>query len=246
MPELTSRFGQQTVSPQERQRLIRDVFREVAPRYDLMNDLMSFGIHRAWKKTLAKNIPSDAGSTLLDLAGGTGDVANLLAVDHRCQVIVCDPSLQMMQIGRPRCARNILWLAGTAEAIPLANGCTDTVVIAFGIRNVTQIESALAEILRVLKPGGRFYCLEFSRPAAPIRPLYQWYSKMIIPRLGAWVSGNRAAYQYLIESIRDFPEQDELASIIEQAGFANTRYQNLSFGIACLHTASRPMNCESV
>jgi demethylmenaquinone methyltransferase/2-methoxy-6-polyprenyl-1,4-benzoquinol methylase len=243
MPELSRKFGKQPVSPGQRQRLIRDVFRQVAPRYDLMNDLMSFGIHRIWKRTLVRSMNTDAGSVVLDLAGGTGDVANLLAVKNRCQVIVCDPGLQMMRAGRPRRSNQIHWLAGTAEAIPVANDCLDAVVIAFGMRNVTRLEDALGDVLRVLKPGGRFYCLEFSQPAIFLRPAYQWYSRLVIPRLGAWVSGNRAAYQYLIESIEGFPEQGELKSIIEQAGFLDVCYRNLSFGIVCLHTATRPKLC---
>jgi len=240
MSELSNRFGQRQVSPQERQQLIRDVFRQVASRYDLMNDLMSFGIHRAWKRKLARMIDASAGPVILDLAGGTGDVATLLARDENAQVIVCDPSLPMMHAGRPRCPRQIQWLAGTAEEIPVANDSIDSVMIAFGIRNVTQIEDALIEILRVLRPGGHFYCLEFSQPVAFIRPVYEWYSKKVIPRLGACVSGNRGAYQYLIDSIEGFPAQDALKSIIEQAGFQNVAYRNLSFGIACLHTATRP------
>ena len=245
MPDLSSKFGQRTVSPEQRQRLIRNVFRQVATRYDLMNDLMSFGIHRVWKKVLANDMTRDPGTVVLDLAGGTGDVANLLAIDDDSQVIVCDPSLQMMLAGQPRRFGQIQWLAGTAEAIPLASGCIDMVAIAFGIRNVTQIECALSEILRVLKPGGRFFCLEFSQPAVCIRPFYRWYSRFVIPRLGALVSGNRAAYQYLIESIRDFPEQDELKSIVEQAGFVDVAYRNLSFGIACLHAGARPNPLKS-
>jgi demethylmenaquinone methyltransferase/2-methoxy-6-polyprenyl-1,4-benzoquinol methylase len=145
-----------------------------------------------------------------------------------------------MDAGRERDLREIRWLAGTGEAIPLADGSVDTVTIAFGIRNVTSMESALAEILRVLRPGGRFLCLEFSRPVAPVRPFYEVFNRTVIPRLGAWVSRNPEAYRYLIESIRRFPDQREMQGILETAGFVDVRWRNQSFGIACLHEGTRP------
>lgn len=231
-------FGRQTVTTDERRRRIRRVFEAVAPRYDLMNDLMSFGIHRLWKRTLAKGVAGLAG-TMVDLAGGTGDVARLLAGAGR-RVVVCDPSLAMMGEGRARDANGIEWLAGEAERLPLADGSVDLLTVAFGLRNATHLEAALAEIRRVLKPGGRFVCLEFSRPAWWLAPFYDLYSFLVIPRLGALVAREPAAYQYLVESIRRFPDQREFAAAVAQAGFAAVRWRNLSFGIACIHTAEVP------
>ncbi len=157
------------------------------------------------------------------------------------EVIVCDPSLEMMHAGRPRVSPHIDWLAGTGESIPVRDDSVDTLTIAFGIRNVTRIDTALAEIHRVLRPGGRFLCLEFSKPWAPIRPIYEFFSRTVIPRLGAWVSGNTDAYEYLIESIRRFPDQEEMKTLIESAGFRDVSYKNFSLGIACLHIGVKAM-----
>jgi demethylmenaquinone methyltransferase/2-methoxy-6-polyprenyl-1,4-benzoquinol methylase len=187
-----------------------------------------------WKRRLARQAEVRAGQTVVDLAGGTGDVARLMAADG-AHVLVCDPSLPMMHAGRRRDVAAVKWLAGTGERIPLADASVDTVTIAFGIRNVTSLEAALHEVLRVLKPGGRFLCLEFSHPWAPIKPFYDLFSFLLIPRLGAWIARDPDAYTYLVESIRRFPNQKEMRRIMEQAGFADVSYRNLSFGIACLH-----------
>jgi demethylmenaquinone methyltransferase/2-methoxy-6-polyprenyl-1,4-benzoquinol methylase len=236
---LDQTFGQQAVSPDQRRERIRQVFNTVAPRYDLMNDLMSFGIHRWWKRRLASAARVQAGQRVLDLAGGTGDVACLMA-GKGAQVMVCDPSLAMMAQGRLRGLDELSWLAGIGERIPLADNSVDTLTISFGIRNVTHLDSALTEALRVLKPGGRFLCLEFSRPWAPIRPFYDFFSFHAIPRLGAWVGRDPEAYTYLVESIRRFPDQQEMAGMMRQAGFAEVGFANFSFGIACLHRGSKP------
>jgi demethylmenaquinone methyltransferase/2-methoxy-6-polyprenyl-1,4-benzoquinol methylase len=229
-------FGDQVVAPDERRRRIRQVFDVVAPRYDLMNDLMSFGIHRLWKRTLARRCVSVSGQ-IVDLAGGTGDVARLLVGAGR-SVAVCDPSLPMMSAGR-RSTDAIHWLAGEAEALPLADASVDLLTVSFGLRNATLLPAALKEIHRVLKPGGRFVCLEFSRPQWWLAPGYDLYSRLVIPRLGAAVAGQPSAYHYLIESIRRFPDQQAFASLIGAAGFESVRWENLSFGIACLHFATR-------
>jgi demethylmenaquinone methyltransferase/2-methoxy-6-polyprenyl-1,4-benzoquinol methylase len=236
--DLSRTFGYAAVDPDERERRIRRVFEGVAPRYDLMNDVMSLGIHRLWKRAMARAAAPRAGQVVVDLAGGTGDVAALLAGPDR-QVLVCDPSERMMAEGRAR-GRRLDWLAGTGEAIPLADGSVDTVTIAFGLRNMTRLEACLDEMLRVLKPGGRCLILEFSRPWAPIRPFYDAYSFAVIPRLGAWVARQPEAYAYLIESIRRFPDQRALAALMEARGFTGVAWRNLSFGIACLHSGSRP------
>jgi demethylmenaquinone methyltransferase/2-methoxy-6-polyprenyl-1,4-benzoquinol methylase len=178
------------------------------------------------------------GQLLVDLAGGTGDVADKLA-GHDRKVIVVDPSDAMMRVGRETRHHRVRWVAGTAEALPLPDACVDAVTMAFGIRNVTRLDAALADIRRVLKPGGRFLCLEFSRPAAPLRPVYERYNEWIIPRLGAAIARDPEAYQYLIESIRRFPDQEAFKDILEEAGFEDVRYRNVSFGIACIHIAAR-------
>ena len=239
MDKLSESFGTRQVTAGEREALIRGVFRRVARRYDLMNDLMSFGIHRLWKRSLAWAVDPRPGQVLVDLAGGTGDVADKLA-GHDRRVIVVDPSAAMMRVGRETRHHRIRWLAGTAEAIPLPEASVDTVTMAFGIRNVTRLDAALADILRVLKPGGRFLCLEFSRPAALLRPVYERYNEVVIPRLGAAIARDPEAYQYLIESIRRFPDQETFKTILEDAGFVDVRYRNVSFGIACIHIAVRP------
>ncbi|MBA4176306.1 MAG: bifunctional demethylmenaquinone methyltransferase/2-methoxy-6-polyprenyl-1,4-benzoquinol methylase [Leptothrix sp. (in: Bacteria)] len=239
MNELSRSFGKQTVDEIEREQRIRRVFEAVAARYDLMNDLMSMGIHRLWKRSFVKLAAPRDGQFIVDLAGGTGDVAALMAGPGR-RVAVCDPSLPMMQVGQARGHAGVEWLEGTGEAIPLPAASVDTLTIAFGIRNVTRIEDALREIHRVLKPGGRFLCLEFSTPYAPVRPFYNLFSFTVIPRLGAWIAKSPEAYTYLVESIRRFPDQRSFQRLIEQAGFVSVSYRNLSFGIACIHAGTRP------
>jgi len=237
--ELSRSFGKATVEEGEREQRIRRVFESVARRYDLMNDLMSLGIHRRWKRKLVELAAPHAGQRIVDLAGGTGDVAALMAgLDRR--VTVVDPSEPMMAVGRARGRCDIDWRVGTAEKLPLADASVDTLTMAFGIRNVTRLEPALAEVLRVLKPGGRFLCLEFSTPAAWLRPFYNLFSFTVIPRLGSWIARSPEAYVYLVESIRRFPDQRDFQRLIEQAGFVGVHYRNLSFGIACIHVGARP------
>ncbi|HSD55385.1 MAG TPA: class I SAM-dependent methyltransferase [Burkholderiales bacterium] len=238
MSNLSRSFGYQNVEPAERERRIRAMFDTVAPRYDLMNDLMSMGTHRLWKRVFARMAAPHAGQVIVDLAGGTGDIAALMAGADRL-VAVCDPSLPMMEAGRQRGRDGLAWLAGTGERLPFADGTVDTLTISFGIRNVTDMPAALAEIRRVLKPGGRFLCLEFSKAWAPVRPFYNLFSFTVIPRLGAWVARAPEAYNYLIESIRRFPDQEEMKAIMERAGFADVRYRNLTFGIACIHVGTK-------
>jgi demethylmenaquinone methyltransferase/2-methoxy-6-polyprenyl-1,4-benzoquinol methylase len=239
MTDLSRTFGKHSVDEHEREQRIRRVFQAVAARYDLMNDLMSLGIHRLWKRRLVRMAAPAAGQRIIDLAGGTGDVAALMAAPDR-QVTVCDPSAAMMAVGRARGHLHVHWLEGAGESIPLPSASVDTVTIAFGIRNVTRIEDALAEVLRVLKPGGRFLCLEFSTPHAPVRPFYNLFSFTVIPRLGAWIARSPEAYTYLVESIRRFPDQRAFKGLIEQAGFVDVGYSNLSLGIAAIHTGTRP------
>ena len=240
-PEALSRsFGNQRVEEHEREQRIRRVFEAVARRYDLMNDLMSLGIHRLWKRRLVRLAAPRAGQRIVDLAGGTGDVAALMAGPDR-NVTVVDPSAAMMAVGRGRGQRDVDWLPGSAENLPLDDASIDTLTIAFGIRNATRIDLALVEILRVLKPGGRLLCLEFSTPVAWLRPVYELFSFSVIPRLGAWIADAPEAYTYLVESIRRFPDQPSFQRLIEEAGFERVSYRNLSLGIACIHIGSRPL-----
>ena len=231
-------FGFESVSSDDRKKRIRHVFEVVATRYDLMNDFMSFGIHRLWKKRLLKLAAPKAGQRIVDLAGGTGDIARGMAAADRT-VIIVDPSLAMMNVGRTRGMEHVACLGGSGEAIPLEDNSVDTLTIAFGIRNMTHMQKALEEITRVLKPGGCYLCLEFSKPMALLRPFYNLYSYLVIPRLGAMVARQPAAYTYLIESIRRFPDQQETVQMMERAGLTDVKYKNLSFGIACLHTGTK-------
>jgi demethylmenaquinone methyltransferase/2-methoxy-6-polyprenyl-1,4-benzoquinol methylase len=243
MSRLDHSFGFREVTPAERQSSIRAVFTAIAPRYDLMNDLMSFGIHRLWKRGMARAVATPGGGVAVDLAGGTGDMARLLARDPRRRVWVCDPSVSMMTAGRGKRQREsapIGWVGGEAEALPFADASIDLITISFGLRNATRPEVALREAWRVLKPGGRFFCLEFSRPQFWLKPFYDLYSWLIIPRLGAAVAGQPAAYHYLIESIRRFPDQPTFAAMLTAAGFHHVAWRNMSFGIACLHSGERP------
>jgi demethylmenaquinone methyltransferase/2-methoxy-6-polyprenyl-1,4-benzoquinol methylase len=237
--ELSATFGYECVTPAERERRIRALFQSVAGRYDLMNDMMSFGIHRLWKRAMAKAASPRAGEVIVDLAGGTGDMARLMAGPGR-EVVVCDPSPAMMAVGRMRCPDSVRFVEGSGESMPFADNSVDMVTIAFGLRNVTSLGASLREVCRVLKPGGRFLCMEFSRPFCLIRPFYDAWSYTVIPRLGAWVAKEPAAYDYLIESIRRFPPQRELARSFEEAGLTEVGWRNLSFGIACLHWGTKP------
>jgi demethylmenaquinone methyltransferase/2-methoxy-6-polyprenyl-1,4-benzoquinol methylase len=248
---LASSFGYQEVPPEHKSRLVGELFARVAERYDLMNDLMSAGVHRLWKAALIDWLAPRPGMRLLDVAGGTGDIAFRIldrAAQHpgpTPEVIVCDINPAMLEVGRDRALdqnrlAGLHFLCADAEALPLPARSVDGYTIAFGIRNVTHIERALAEARRVLRPGGRFLCLEFSRlQLAPLERLYEAYSFTVVPWLGERVAGDRPAYQYLVESIRRFPEQATFAQLIERAGLGQVRWRNLSGGIAALHSAWR-------
>ena len=240
-------FGFRRVPADEKPGLVRDVFDRVAGRYDLMNDLMSGGIHRLWKQEFIDRLNPRPGETILDVAGGTGDIALGILRRRGAQgpLIVCDLTPAMVAAGRDRAIdeghlAGIEWLCGDAEALPVAGASIDAYAIAFGLRNVTHIDAALAEARRVLKPGGRFFCLEFSRVRSPaFARLYDLYSFHVLPRLGRLVARDGEAYRYLVESIRRFPAQDELAARIEAAGLGLARYRNLTGGIAAIHSAWR-------
>jgi demethylmenaquinone methyltransferase/2-methoxy-6-polyprenyl-1,4-benzoquinol methylase len=245
----SAHFGSRKVPLADKQALIDDVFHSVAHRYDLMNDLMSFGLHRAWKDALvtAVNPPRGRPSALLDIAGGTGDVAfrAIAAGGERVHVTVCDINADMLAVGRERAAARglgeaITFIEANAEALPFADRSFDAATIAFGIRNVPRIERALAEAFRVLKTGGHFLCLEFSAVDVPgLAGLYDFYSFNVIPALGRAVIGDAEAYRYLVESIRRFPAPQAFAAMLLEAGFARVSHQVMTGGIVALHSGWR-------
>jgi demethylmenaquinone methyltransferase/2-methoxy-6-polyprenyl-1,4-benzoquinol methylase len=243
-------FGFTTVPLGEKQARVDDVFHSVAQRYDLMNDLMSGGLHRAWKDALvmAVNPPrSDTPFALLDLAGGTGDIAlrTIEAGGAGTRVTVLDINSGMLEVGRARAAERgrddvIAFVEGNAEELPFPNKSYDVVTIAFGIRNVPRIERALSEAHRVLKIGGRFLCLEFSSVDLPgLDKIYDFYSFNMIPAIGAAVTGDREAYQYLVESIRKFPKPKVFARMIEAAGFRRVSFTPMTGGVVAMHSGWR-------
>jgi demethylmenaquinone methyltransferase / 2-methoxy-6-polyprenyl-1,4-benzoquinol methylase len=245
----TAQFGARQVPLADKQALVDGVFRSVARRYDLMNDLMSFGLHRAWKDALvtAVNPPKSRPFALLDIAGGTGDVAMrvIAAGGESTRATVCDINADMLAVGRERAAASglaerITFTEGNAEALPFPDKSFDAATVAFGIRNVPRIEAALAEAFRVLKVGGRFLCLEFSAVDVPgLRTLYDLYSFNVIPALGRTIVGDAQSYRYLVESIRHFPHPSDFAAKLRVAGFARVSHQNWTGGIVALHSGWR-------
>ncbi len=246
----TTSFGFTEVPEGDRQRLVNEVFSEVADRYDLMNDLMSAGLHRIWKDDLITMLapPKSAQPfALLDVAGGTADIALRYAQagGAGCRAVVCDISPEMLAVGRRKVetaglSDRLEFVTGNAETLPFADRSFEACTIGFGIRNVTHIDRALAEAYRVLKTGGRFLCLEFSHVDVPILDrLYDLHSFQVIPRLGELAAGSSEPYRYLVESIRKFPPQDRFAEMIRAAGFERVTYRNLVGGIAAIHSAWR-------
>lgn len=243
----TTHFGFRDVPVSEKPALVGGVFRSVASRYDLMNDLMSGGLHRHWKEVLIDRLVPRPGMTLLDVAGGTGDVSLrfLKRLKGQGRATICDFTAAMLHEGRARpdvqpYAAALQWVCGDATALPFPDQSFDAYTISFGIRNVTRIEAALAEAYRVLKPGGRFLCLEFSHCTTPLLQwVYDRYSFNLIPPLGKLVAGDADSYQYLVESIRKFPNQIRFAQMITGAGFARVGYENMTQGIVALHSGWR-------
>jgi demethylmenaquinone methyltransferase/2-methoxy-6-polyprenyl-1,4-benzoquinol methylase len=236
-------FGYQSVTPQEKTARVTQVFESVAGKYDLMNDLMSFGIHRLWKRFAIQLTAVRAGERVLDLAGGTGDLAGLLTARSGAsgQVVLCDINAAMLNEGRNRMIDrglidNLHYVQADAEALPFADNSFDCITMAFGLRNVTVKENALASMQRVLKPGGRVVILEFSRPVLPgLKPLYDFYSFAALPLLGKLVANDAASYRYLAESIRMHPDQETLKEMMQHAGLERCEYFNMSGGIVAAH-----------
>ncbi len=238
-------FGFRTVPAAEKKPMVRAVFDSVAPRYDLMNDLMSLGVHRAWKRAFVAGLDPRPQRALLDLAGGTGDISFGWLERGGGPALLSDINASMLGVGRDRAAARghvagLALLVADAERLPLPDRCVDAVSIAFGLRNCTDKDAVLREARRVLRPGGRFHCLEFSRvEVAALRPLYDAWSFRVMPQLGRAVARDADSYRYLAESIRTFPPQEALAAMLRHAGFARVRVQNLSGGIAAIHTGWR-------
>jgi demethylmenaquinone methyltransferase/2-methoxy-6-polyprenyl-1,4-benzoquinol methylase len=247
MSERAATFGYRDVDPAEKPGLVRGVFDRVARRYDLMNDLMSGGVHRLWKDAAAARLNPQPGEMIIDCAGGTGDMARRFARmaeaarrrrgGAAARVVIIDYNEQMVRAGRARDHDpSILWAVGDAQALPVADSSANAYCISFGLRNVTEISRALTEARRVLRPGGRFLCLEFSRPTTEaLRRAYDAYSFSVIPAVGAAVAGDRGSYEYLVESIRRFPDQASLARLMTDAGFARVSVTNFSGGVCALH-----------
>lgn len=241
--EKTTHFGYREVAEDQKADLVKGVFSNVASKYDVMNDVMSVGVHRLWKDAMMDWLAPRAGQKLLDVAGGTGDIAfRFLQRAPDANAVVLDMTEGMLAEGRKRAeaeklAGKLDWVVGDAMALPFAENTFDVYTISFGIRNVTRIEEALAEAFRVLKPGGRLMVLEFSQlPNPAMQKAYDLYSFNIIPQMGKLIAQDRDSYQYLVESIRKFPNQDKFATLIRSAGFDNVKFRNLSMGIAALHS----------
>ncbi len=239
----TTHFGFQTVNEDAKAGMVHGVFSRVASKYDIMNDLMSLGIHRVWKDAMMDWLAPRPGQNLLDVAGGTGDVAfRFLKRAPGARATVCDMTESMLVEGQKRAeaedmAERLSWVVGDAMALPFEDSSFDVYTISFGIRNVTRIADALAEAFRVLRPGGRLMVLEFSQiPNDLMQAVYDAYSFNVIPVMGKIVANDRDSYQYLVESIRKFPSQEIFASMIREAGFDQVKYRNLSMGIAALHS----------
>lgn len=247
MSEDAATFGYRDVDPADKPGLVRGVFDSVAHRYDVMNDLMSGGVHRLWKDAAAARLNPQPGEVIVDCAGGTGDMARRFAKmataaqarrgGAAARVVVVDYNQKMIEAGRARGDDpNIVWAVGDAQTLPLPDASADAYCISFGLRNVTDIARALRDARRTLRPGGRFLCLEFSRPTTrALRRIYDAYSFRVIPAVGAAVAGDRQSYEYLVESIRRFPDQVRLAALMEGAGFSRVSISNFSGGVCALH-----------
>jgi len=241
--EQTTHFGFETVPEAEKAGKVQNVFNSVASKYDIMNDVMSMGIHRIWKEAMMDWLAPKPGQKLLDVAGGTGDISfKFLNRSGSGHATVLDITEKMLTEGRKRAEANQMldsldWVVGDAMSLPFADNSFDVYTISFGIRNVSQPQEALNEAFRVLQPGGRLMVLEFSKIPVPlIQKAYDLYSFKVIPTMGKLVANDRSSYQYLVESIRKFPDQETFLSMLQNAGFKNTSYRNLSIGIAALHS----------
>ncbi|CZI40972.1 TPA: bifunctional demethylmenaquinone methyltransferase/2-methoxy-6-polyprenyl-1,4-benzoquinol methylase UbiE [Legionella pneumophila subsp. pneumophila] len=241
----TTHFGFKSVDWNEKEKKVAEVFHSVAKNYDRMNDLMSLGIHHLWKRYTIELSHVRPGQSVLDLAGGSGDLTRLLSqkVGDSGQVVLADINAAMLHVGRDRLLdeglfKNIRYVQGNAQCLPFADNSFHCITMGFGLRNVTDKDEALQSMYRVCKPGGKLMVLEFSTPVFPgLKPVYDWYSFNILPKIGKFVANDEASYQYLAESIRMHPDQETLKAMIERVGFEDCHYHNLSGGIVALHIA---------
>ncbi|WP_010324718.1 bifunctional demethylmenaquinone methyltransferase/2-methoxy-6-polyprenyl-1,4-benzoquinol methylase UbiE [Marinobacterium stanieri] len=244
----TTHFGYQDVPVEEKVKRVADVFHSVAGKYDLMNDLMSGGIHRLWKRLTIDQSGVRRGHKVLDIAGGTGDLTRKFArmVGQEGKVVLADINDSMLKVGRDKLLNsgvtgNVEYVQANAECLPFDDNTFDVITIAFGLRNVTDQNAALASMLRVLKPGGKLMILEFSKTDNPaLTKMYDFYSFNILPQMGKVIAGDAESYRYLAESIRKHPDQETLKGMMDSAGFVNTRYQNMTGGVVALHTGIKP------
>ena len=241
----TASFGFRQVEANSKQSMVRGVFSSVAGNYDIMNDLMSGGMHRLWKNDFVSRVQASPHAAILDLAGGTGDIAVRLRKRTGAEITICDINHDMLKAGRARQFDSakfdgLRWVCGNAEHLPVPDQSLDVITISFGLRNVTNIQQALNDAYRALKPGGQFLCLEFSKVSVPlVAKIYDTYSFNVIPKIGQLVAHDKESYQYLVESIRMFPAQKELIKMMEKAGFGRTKYTNLTMGVVAIHQGWR-------
>jgi len=240
--EEITHFGFEDVRKAEKQGKVDEVFASVAPKYDLMNDVMSAGVHRLWKDHFISTLNPTSTTKLLDSAGGTGDIAfRYKNYAKHAEVTVCDINPNMLEVGKQRAEQlnlhDLQWVCSSAEDLPFENNSFNAYTISFGIRNCTNIDKVLSEAYRVLSPGGRFLCLEFSHvESAPVKTLYDWYSFNVLPVMGEVIAQDWKSYQYLAESIRKFPTQRHFKTMIEEVGFKAVTYENLTFGVCAIHS----------
>lgn len=247
MSEKQTYFGNKLIPEEQKEKKVREVFDSVAEKYDLMNDLMSMGTHRLWKRFVAEKTGLRPGQKAIDVAGGTGDISILMAdmVGEAGEVVIYDINHEMLKVGRDKCVdkgylKNLTYVQGNAEFISFEDNTFHCATVGFGIRNVTHLDAAFKEMTRVVKPGGKVICLEFSHPTSKLfSKLYDMYSVTFIPKIGELITGNKGAYEYLHESIRKFPPQEELKKIMEGAGLFKVKYYNLFNGIAAVHIGSK-------
>ena len=243
MDNLKTSFGKQKINQNQKTKMVQTVFSEVSKKYDLMNDLMSFGTHRLWKKNLIEIMNIQNSDKIIDVGSGTGDLAKIMQrKTPGVSITSIDLNFEMLKYSKNNFSnnKNINWINCNAEELPFQDDLFDKYIISFCLRNITLIDKALLEAMRVLKPGGTFFCLEFSVPQSPlVNKIYQFYKKNIIPLIGEKISNNRRAYRYLEQSIDQFPNQDVLLNNLKKIGYINPSYTNLFNGIVCIHTATK-------